>query len=233
MELNQHLRHEVALRTKSDAYHRVFKRAIDLTLASVLLIIAAPLICLAAALIVLEDGFPVFFTQWRVGVGGRRFCLYKLRSMVRSAEALQVSTALPGESEALRNDPPGASLVTGVGRILRRWSIDELPQLYNVLRGDMSLVGPRPELPRIVNSYAPWQWERFATLPGITGWWQVTRRGSRPMHFDTEADLYYVRNSSLWLDLRILMFTPLAIIRGRGFFRPTSAEFSLVPRSTR
>ena len=108
--------------------------------------------------------------------------------------------------------------VTRVGRFLRRYSLDELPQLWNVLVGDMSLVGPRPELPWLVDKYDPWQRKRFAVPQGITGWWQVNGRSDKPMHLSTEDDLYYVYNYSLWLDLRILAMTPWVVLRGAGAF---------------
>jgi lipopolysaccharide/colanic/teichoic acid biosynthesis glycosyltransferase len=103
-----------------------------------------------------------------------------------------------------------------VGRILRRTSLDELPQFFNVLKGEMSLVGPRPELPAIVEQYEPWQRQRFTVPPGITGWWQVSGRSERMMHLNTEDDLYYIKNYSLFLDLQILARTVWVVFRGEG-----------------
>jgi lipopolysaccharide/colanic/teichoic acid biosynthesis glycosyltransferase len=105
-----------------------------------------------------------------------------------------------------------------VGQLLRRYSLDELPQLFNVMRGDMSLVGPRPEMPWLVDRYKPWQRKRFAVPQGITGWWQINGRSEKPMHLNTDEDLYYIYNYSLWLDIVILLKTPIAVLRGRGAF---------------
>ena len=108
--------------------------------------------------------------------------------------------------------------VTRVGRKLRRTSLDELPQLINVLRGDMSLVGPRPEMPYMAATYEPWQWQRFRVPAGMTGWWQVNGRSERPMHLHTEDDLYYIQNYSFWLDLKILWMTVSTVVKGHGAF---------------
>lgn len=108
--------------------------------------------------------------------------------------------------------------VTPLGRFLRRTSLDELPQLYNVLRGDMSLVGPRPEMPWLVDTYEPWQRKRFEVPQGITGWWQINGRSDRPMHLNTDEDLFYIRNYSLLLDLFILWKTVGVALRGRGAY---------------
>ena len=122
--------------------------------------------------------------------------------------------ALAAPAFKIQNDPR----VTRVGRFLRRTSIDELPQLLNVLKGDMSLVGPRPELPWLVEKYQPWQRKRFAVPQGITGWWQVNGRSDNLMHLHTDQDLYYIQNYSLWLDLQILWRTLFVVLRGRGAY---------------
>jgi lipopolysaccharide/colanic/teichoic acid biosynthesis glycosyltransferase len=166
----------------------------------------------------LETKGPALFRQRRVGENGRLFDMLKFRTMVADAEARQgeVLTKIDtGELVHKRRDDPR---VTRVGRLLRRYSLDEFPQLINVLRGDMSLVGPRPELPWLVEKYNPWQRKRFAVPQGITGWWQISGRSDKPMHLNTDDDLYYVYNYSLWLDLWILLRTPLAILKGRGAF---------------
>jgi lipopolysaccharide/colanic/teichoic acid biosynthesis glycosyltransferase len=113
---------------------------------------------------------------------------------------------------------PDDPRVTRVGKFLRKISFDELPQFYNVLRGDMSLVGPRPEMPMLVEKYEPWQRVRFAVPQGITGWWQVNGRSDKPMHLNTEDDLYYVHNYSLILDLEIILRTVTVVLRGKGAF---------------
>lgn len=201
-----------------DDYERTVKRAFDLLFGTAALVVLAPLLAAAALAVLLQDGTPVLFRQRRVGENGRLFEMLKLRTMVRNAEGLRhEAEATDGAGRLIhksRNDPR----VTRVGRILRRFSIDELPQLINVLRGDMSLVGPRPELPYLVEQYEPWQRQRLAVPPGLTGWWQVTGRSDRVMHLHTEADMYYVRNYSIWLDLRILVRTLWVAVLGRGAY---------------
>ena len=108
--------------------------------------------------------------------------------------------------------------VTQLGRLLRRFSLDELPQFFNVLEGDMSIVGPRPELPHLVEQYERWQRKRLTVLPGITGWWQVTGRSDKMLHLHTEDDIYYVQNYSIWLDFQIIIRTLWVVIIGRGAF---------------
>jgi lipopolysaccharide/colanic/teichoic acid biosynthesis glycosyltransferase len=113
---------------------------------------------------------------------------------------------------------PDDPRVTNIGRFLRKTSLDELPQLINIIRGDMSLIGPRPELPKMVDLYEPWQRARFAVPQGLTGWWQVNGRSDKPMHLHTEDDLYYIQHYSIWLDLRILLKTIWIVIKGKGAY---------------
>jgi exopolysaccharide biosynthesis polyprenyl glycosylphosphotransferase len=189
------------------------------TLASVLLLVLlAPLLLLIALLIKLESPGPVFFFQERIGEHGRRFKMIKFRSMYADADQRWRDVARRDATGRLihkQNDDPR---VTRIGRKLRRSSLDELPQLFNVLRGEMSLVGPRPEMPYIAAEYEPWQWQRFRVPPGITGWWQVNGRSDKPMHLHTEEDLYYIQNYSFWLDLRILFKTLIVVWRGHGAY---------------
>ena len=187
---------------------RLMKRAFDLVVASALLVVSAPLLVLISAAIRLTSSGVVVFRQQRVAENGRLFWMYKFRSMVEGA------LPPPLESHKPERDPR----VTWVGRLLRRTSLDELPQLLNVLKGDMSLVGPRPELPALVERYEPWQRQRFAVPQGMTGWWQVRGRSTRPMHLHTEDDLYYVKHYSLFLDLQILLRTFVVVLRGRGAY---------------
>ena len=179
-------------------------RARDIALASAALVVAAPLLALAALGIKLFDRGPVLYRQRRVGWKGRDFDLLKLRTMVVGAER-------QGAGFAVNEGDPR---ITRVGRLLRRLSLDELPQLWNVLRGEMSIVGPRPTLRYQVEQYTPRQRRRLEVRPGITGWAQVHGRAKLPWHERIELDLWYVENRSPWLDLKILLRTPRALFTG-------------------
>ena len=201
-----------------EGFDRVLKRAFDLVVGGLSVLVAALPMALIGVLIRLDSPGPILFRQKRAGENGRPFDMLKFRTMVDEAEQLQdqvLATTEDGNVVHKHKDDPR---VTRVGRFLRRYSLDELPQLFNVLRGEMSMVGPRPEMPWLVDRYEPWQRKRFAVPQGITGWWQINGRSDKPMHLNTEDDLYYVYNYSLWLDLRILLMTPLAALRGRGAF---------------
>lgn len=193
-------------------YQRLVKRAFDIVLILLTLPVWLPLIAIVALIVRIADGSPVFLRQRRVGENGRVFQMVKFRTMVPDAELV-----LPQDDSLLhkRRDDPR---VTRVGRFLRHTSIDELPQLWNVLKGEMSLVGPRPELPELVERYELWQRKRFAIPQGITGWWQINGRSDKPMHLHTEEDLYYVQNYSLGLDIFILLRTAWTVLSGRGAF---------------
>jgi lipopolysaccharide/colanic/teichoic acid biosynthesis glycosyltransferase len=173
------------------------KRLTDIVLSLTALILLAPLMLLAALAVMLDSGFPVFFQQTRVGLGGREFGMYKFRSMVQNAAAT-------GPYFTETNDPR----ITRVGRFIRRTSIDELPQIINVLLGDMSLVGPRPDVPAQQKLYTADQWQqRCSVLPGVTGLAQAQIR-SEGTHEDRLAlDLRYTREKSVWLDIKILWLT--------------------------
>jgi lipopolysaccharide/colanic/teichoic acid biosynthesis glycosyltransferase len=179
-------------------------RVADVTLAGLGLALASPALALAALAIKLEDGGPVLYRQRRVGKDGVEFELLKLRTMVVGAEAL-------GAGYAVNEGDPR---ITRVGRVLRRLSLDELPQLWNVLRGDMSVIGPRPTLAYQVERYTPRQRRRLEVKPGLTGWAQVHGRARLPWEERIELDLWYVEHRSPWVDLRILLKTPLALFRG-------------------
>jgi lipopolysaccharide/colanic/teichoic acid biosynthesis glycosyltransferase len=179
-------------------------RAADVVGAGVGLALASPLLAAAAVAIKLEDGGPVLYRQRRVGLGGRDFDLLKLRTMVVDAEHQGAGLAVNR----------GDARITRVGRFLRRLSLDELPQLWNVVRGEMSLIGPRPTLRYQVEQYSDRQRRRLDVKPGITGWAQVNGRASLPWEDRIELDVWYVENRSPWLDLRILARTPLALLGG-------------------
>jgi lipopolysaccharide/colanic/teichoic acid biosynthesis glycosyltransferase len=182
----------------------IAKRALDVAGASVGLLVSAPFLAAAAAAVKLEDGGPVLYRQRRVGKDGREFDLLKLRTMVVGAERLGAGYAVD------EGDPR----ITRAGRVLRRLSVDELPQLWNVVRGDMSLVGPRPTLAYQVERYTDRQRRRLEVKPGITGWAQIQGRASLPWSERIELDVWYVEHRSFWLDLRILARTPFALFTG-------------------
>jgi len=185
------------------------KRAMDIVIASVGLLVGGPVLVAAMAAIRLESpGHPIY-RQRRIGRDGEPFDLYKLRTMVHGAEHMGAGMAV--------NE--GDSRITRVGAFLRRTSLDELPNLLNVLRGDMSIVGPRPTIPVQVEQYTERQRRRLAVKPGITGWAQVNGRASLPWADRIELDLWYVEHQSLRLDLRILARTAAILVRGEGLYK--------------
>lgn len=196
----------------------VAKRVIDIAGASAALVIAAPLMLAVAVAIKLESPGPVLFRQTRVGRNGRPFMFLKFRSMQSDAPLLRM--ALNGRNETtgpvfkIRADPR----VTRIGRFVRKYSLDELPQLWHVLSGGMSLVGPRPPLLEEVVRYEPWQTERLAVTPGLTCTWQVSGRSNIPFDRWVEMDIAYIRHRSLLLDLQLLLRTVPAVITGRGAY---------------
>jgi exopolysaccharide biosynthesis polyprenyl glycosylphosphotransferase len=197
---------------------RLVKRGFDLVIDSLLLLLTALPMLLIAIAVKLDTRGPLIFRQERVGENGRLFGMYKFRTMVAGAEAQQDQVNIQTEEGDVIHKQIDDPRVTRVGRFLRRYSLDELPQLINVLKGEMSLVGPRPEMPWLVDRYELWQRKRFAVPQGITGWWQINGRSDKPMHLNTDDDLYYVYNYSLWLDIQILLRTPLAVLQGKGAF---------------
>lgn len=198
---------------------RMMKRGFDLAVGGLMTLFALPILLPVAIAIKLSSPGPVFYKQKRVGEGGRLFDMYKFRSMVVNADKHE-HTLLKRDAEGrlvhekTKDDPR----VTRIGRFIRRTSIDELPQLLNILKGDMSLVGPRPELPSLVEHYEMWQRRRFAVPQGLTGWWQVNGRSDKPTHMKVEDDLYYIQNYSLLLDLQIMLKTVWVVLHGRGAY---------------
>ena len=181
-------------------------RALDLVVASLALAVGSPLLAVAALLIKLESRGPVFYRQRRVGRGGAPFELWKLRTMVPGAEAMGAGIYV------VEGDPR----ITRAGRLLRRFSLDELPNLVNVLKGEMAVVGPRPTVQEQVDRYTERQRRRLEVKPGITGWAQVNGRTSLPWPERIELDVWYVEHRSLRLDLKILARTPGALLGGAG-----------------
>ena len=233
---------EVAFIKTFEQHHLYFacKRLFDLVVAACLLVALAPLLGLIVVLVILDTPGPAIFRQERVGLRRRRqdgraiyeigtFTMFKFRTMYQgndSAVHRQYVQAL------IQNDEEGMAAlqeeetqvrklvhdarVTRLGHFLRKSSLDELPQFWNVLRGEMTLVGPRPPIPYEVDMYKPWHWLRLWALPGVTGLWQVSARSSATFDEMVRLDLDYIERQSFWLDLKILLGTPLAVFRGKG-----------------
>ena len=199
-------------------FNLAIKRALDILISGALLLLASPLLAVVAFLIPRDSPGPVLFRQIRVGRRGKPFTFYKFRTMVDDAEAqrpnLEMLNQATGPLFKMRDDPRR----TRVGRLLRRTSLDELPQLFNVLRGEMSLVGPRPPLPLEVEQYEDWHRRRLDISPGMTGLWQVSGRSKLTFDEMVMLDLYYAENWSIWLDLKILFKTIPTVILGTGAY---------------
>jgi len=198
---------------------RLLKRAVDIGASMALLICLIPVFAAVALLIKLTDGGPVFFWQKRVGRWGREFPFPKFRSMVVNAEALKDTLLTQSDHKdsvtfKMKRDPR----VTWIGRIIRKLSIDELPQLWCVLKGDMSLVGPRPPVPREVAEYTLADRRRLDVIPGLTCIWQVSGRGDIPFDEQVKLDMAYIESQSLWLDIKLLMQTVPAVLLGKGAY---------------
>ncbi len=189
------------------SHYEPAKRALDVLLASLALLVSAPLWAWWALRIRRDSPGPVLFAQERIGLDGARFRMLKFRTMRSDVDPYAVAPRG-------RRDPR----ITRYGDFLRRTSIDEIPQLWNVLRGEMSLVGPRPEMPFIVDGYDEWQRRRLTVKPGITGLWQILGRKDLPMHDNLQYDFYYIRNRSLWMDLSLLVRTVGAVLTRRGAY---------------
>jgi lipopolysaccharide/colanic/teichoic acid biosynthesis glycosyltransferase len=202
------------------------RRCLDVVFALALILLLGPLLIGVAAAVRIDSRGPAFFRQRRVGYMEREFTLFKFRSMRVDADPRghqeYVTSLIKGESETPSGD--GESLyklavdnrITPVGRWIRRWSLDELPQLFNVVKGDMTLVGPRPAIPYEVSEYPTWYHERFSVKPGLTGYWQVSGRSERTYEEMVRLDIEYAERRSLGLDLRILLKTPWVVLSRKG-----------------
>jgi exopolysaccharide biosynthesis polyprenyl glycosylphosphotransferase len=200
------------------SWRRRLKRAADIVVAGVGLLLLAPLLAALALLIKLDSAGPALFRQQRVGRGGRAFRLLKIRSMIDRADFLQATLGSRNEACGpifkMREDPR----MTRLGRVLRRTSLDEIPQLYNVLVGDMSLVGPRPPTPSEVKRYEPWHYRRLEVVPGLTGLAQVSGRSDLSFDEVVRLDSYYIDHWSLKLDAMILLRTIPRVLARRGAY---------------
>jgi exopolysaccharide biosynthesis polyprenyl glycosylphosphotransferase len=199
-------------------YQRLIKRAFDLFVTLLLMPVSLPLMGLLALGIRIDSPGPILLHQDRAGENSRPFKMHKFRTMVKNAESLSHLVERTDENGHLIYKSANDPRVTRLGGFLRRTSLDELPQFFNILKGEMSLVGPRPEMLQLVEKYEPWQRKRFAVPPGLTGWWQVHGRSDKPMHLHTEEDLYYIQHYSPWLDVVILFQTIGAVLSRRGAF---------------
>ena len=197
-------------------YVMLGKPVIDVVIALGLLIILAPILFVTMVILSIELGPRLFITQRRVGKGGAPFKMLKLRTMHKERRT-HLGTHYTGPERRVSHKSADDPRHTHVGRVVRRWSLDEIPQLLNVVRGDMSLVGPRPELAIIVDENEPWQHRRHSVKPGVTGLWQTTlrRESEELMRYHTEIDLEYIRTLSLRRDLAIMAQTPFAMRFGR------------------
>jgi exopolysaccharide biosynthesis polyprenyl glycosylphosphotransferase len=201
-------------RTPTSEARLAVKRLLDFTGGMIGLILASPVMLAAAIAIKLDSKGPVIFKQVRAGRNGRKFTMYKFRSMVADAEELKARIAhlneMGGPVFKIKKDPR----ITKIGAFIRKTSIDELPQLFNIIAGDMSIVGPRPALPSEVAQYAPWQRRRLSVKPGLTGLWQVSGRNQVDFDEWMQLDLEYIDSWSLWLDIKIILKTvPVVLLR--------------------
>jgi lipopolysaccharide/colanic/teichoic acid biosynthesis glycosyltransferase len=182
-------------RKAAGSAYRAVRTVLDWVVAILLLVVCSPLLVAIAAAVRIDSEGPVLFRQHRVGKDGKRFSMIKFRTMQVEAPAYSLKVA--------EHSPD----ITRVGRMLRRSGLDELPQLWNVVRGEMAIIGPRPEQAELIHLYEPWQHQRHVVRPGITGWWQVHHRDGIPLHHNVEKDLHYIRHQGPWIDLVILLGT--------------------------
>ena len=198
--------------------YRAVKRGFDLLASGLALILLSPLFLVLIVLIKKEDGGPAFYSQERIGKNEKPFKMWKFRSMIVKAdqmvEQLEEQNEIDGAMFKIKNDPR----VTKVGHVIRKYSLDELPQLWNVLKGDMSLVGPRPPLPSEVEEYTNYDKQRLTVMPGCTGLWQVTRRNEADFDEMVWLDIVYINHSGLWEDLKLIIKTVLVMIHPNGAY---------------
>lgn len=196
-------------------YERLFKPVIDRVLAAVLLVVLSPILLVVGVMVAISLGRPIVLRQRRVGRNGERFVLHKFRTMHPDRRA--PGRPFEGDDRRRTHKHPDDPRLTRVGHTLRKWSLDELPQLWDVILGTLSIVGPRPEMESIVANYEPWQHARHAVKPGLTGLWQVKARGDGEMHEHTDLDIEYAQNVTLRGDLKIMALTLPAILTRKGY----------------
>lgn len=203
----------IQVERQKNILYEVSKRTLDFMGSFLGLVILSPILLIVAILIKLESKGPAIFSQSRIGLNGKEFKMYKFRSMVQNAEELKEKLAKENEMSGpmfkMKNDPR----VTKVGKFIRKTSIDELPQLFNILKGDMTLVGPRPSLPREVEKFESWMLKRLEVKPGLTCYWQVSGRNNIDFYDWMKLDLKYVDDMSFWLDIK-LIFKTVAVLFG-------------------
>lgn len=195
------------------------KRVLDIAVASIMVVLLSPLMGLVALLIKLTDGGSVFFCQTRVGEHGEHFKCFKFRSMVANADALKAQLASENQHSddrtfKMKKDPR----ITWIGKIIRKTSMDELPQLFNIILGDMTLVGPRPAVPSEVEKYDSHERRRLSVKPGLTCIWQISGRADLPFPEQVRLDIEYIQKRNLWLDLKLLVLTVPAVLSAKGAY---------------
>ena len=219
MQTDQRAKHgPIVVRPRKQYLYRFLKRFFDTILSALGLICLSPLFLILAIWIMIDDFGSPFYSQVRIGKNGRRFRMWKLRSMVKNADALKKELLAQNEIEGamfkMKDDPR----ITRVGHFIRKYSLDELPQLFNVLKGDMSLVGPRPPLPEEVAQYTDYQKQRLLVTPGCTGLWQVTVRNEADFDEMVDIDLNYIQQRGFMMDLWILVMTVKIMIKPNGAY---------------
>lgn len=219
MQTDQRAKHgPIVVRPRKQYLYRFLKRFFDTILSALGLICLSPLFLILAIWIMIDDFGSPFYSQVRIGKNGRRFRMWKLRSMVKNADALKKELLAQNEIEGamfkMKDDPR----ITRVGHFIRKYSLDELPQLFNVLKGDMSLIGPRPPLPEEVAQYTDYQKQRLLVTPGCTGLWQVTVRNEADFDEMVDIDLNYIQQRGFMMDLWILVMTVKIMIKPNGAY---------------